>query len=124
MKEVACTVPSSGNADRDPCWQMSLSESSDWRNLSALNQSIWHPVYQCEIYCWLATGSIILDRSCIKKQYFLYCEYRDRTAASQYVVYSFSSLSEALTFQQTFVAQQVLPDISPDQTHKRPILKK
>ena len=121
MSEVACTVPLSGNTGGNTAY---LPESEDCRDLLVLNQHVWHPAYECDIYCWLAMGSVILERCRIEEQCFLYCEYRDCTAASQYVVYSFSSFSEARTFQQQFVAQQVLPGISPDQTRKRPIQKK
>ena len=123
MSEVVCAVSLSEGVRGSVPGQECLPEFEDWRDLSALSQNIWHPVYKCDIYCWLAMGSVIFERCRTEVQYFLYCEYRDPVAASQYVVYSFFSLSEALHFQQQSVAQQILPGIGSDQTRKRPVLK-
>ncbi len=102
-------------------WQEKQAGYGDWQRLSEFNESIWHPLYECEIYCWLAIGAVILDRCRREEQYFLYCEYREQSGVSQYVVYSFSSLSEARDFQQRFVCKQVFPCISPEQTRRRPV---
>ena len=126
MNDVSCPLPFSDLSSR-PLREGEFVESiASWRELSCYNSVVTHHIYNCPIYCWLAAGPVKVSkaRDQVETKHFLYCEYRDKCAASQYVVYTFSSLDEALVFQKQAVVRQVLPDISPEQTRKHPVQTK
>lgn len=121
MRDVTCTVRSEEPDIVFPVDESNNSQDGSEQDLSTCNLNIYHQLYHCEIYSWLAMGAVKVNQKLTETQYFLYCEYRDRCSASQYVVYSFTSLDDALSFQKNNVSRQVLPDICPEQTVRRPI---
>lgn len=82
---------------------------------------IYHQLHHCLVYSWLAEGHIKLHRHIVQEQFFLYTEYRDKVHASQYTMFSFSTLQEALTFQTEQLAYTKLSHIDPDMTQQYPI---
>ena len=120
MRDVTCSVRSQESGIVLPVEERN-NEAVGWQDLSAYNLSVYHQLYECDIYSWLAVGAVKVNQRHTEVQYFLYCEYRDRRSASQYVVYSFTSLDKALCFQRDNVIRQVLPDICPEQTARYPV---
>ena len=123
MNDVSCPVPYSDSLAHSQVVEESAESALSLRELSAYNHVVIHQIYDCPVYCWLAAGPVKVSkvRDQVEIKYFLYCEYRDRYSACQYVVYTFSSLDEALIFQKQTVSRQVLPDISPEQTRLCPV---
>ena len=123
MNDVSCPVSHKDSLILPSGLDESVESGLRWQDLSAYSRVVTHQIYDCPVYCWLAAGPVKVSKikNQVELKFFLYCEYRDRYSACQYVVYTFSSLDETLVFQEQAVVKQVLPDICPEQTRKRPV---
>ena len=101
--------------------QLSPEHEEDWRALDVYTESIYHQIYRCHVYTWLAMGWSKNKQKQRTRQYHLYVEFRAVCGSSQYQTLVFRELEKALAFQQKKVAVMPLSGISPKQTAKRPI---
>ncbi|WP_153301879.1 hypothetical protein [Endozoicomonas arenosclerae] len=89
--------------------------------LAPVEQTRQHHIYQCPIYIWPAKGKVRFNKHVTQEQWFVYIEYKDRFCASQFHVYEFKSLANAVHFMESECVKVELSDICPEKTRQHPI---